>query len=154
RRELPSPIPTELQRALEQYESRIVAFGNLHRCLVIGSISGCISAHYYVQHLCKALSKAVLEPIGVRCEVVVDAGDMPSEHCELLGLIIAELVTNAAKHAFRDSSRGLVRVALLKRVEAWLCVVSDNGDGMTAESPGGGSKIVEQLARALGGRCI
>lgn len=154
RRDFASPISPQLQRSLDQFESRIVAFGNLHRALMIGTISESISVQYYVEHLCKVLSTAILEPIGVRCEVAADAGDLPGEHCELLGLLIAELVTNAAKHAFHERDDGLVRVELIRKADAWLCIVSDNGDGMIAGSPGGGLKIVGQLTRALGGHCV
>jgi two-component sensor histidine kinase len=154
RRDFASPISPEFQRSLDRYESRIVAFGRLHRSLMIGAVSDYISVQYYVEHLCKDLSTAILEPIGVRCEVRADAGELLGERCELLGLVIAELVTNAAKHAFHERSDGLVRVELIRIDDGWLCIVSDNGDGMDMESPGVGSKIVGQLTRALGGHCV
>jgi two-component sensor histidine kinase len=154
RRDFGSPISTEFRRSLDQYESRIVAFGNLHRSLVIGVLSDCISVQYYVEDLCKALSAAILEPIGVRCEVGVDAGELPGQHCELLGLVIAELVMNAANHAFHERNDGLVRVELTREADSWLCIVSDNGNGVSTGSPGVGSKIVGQLTRALGGRYV
>jgi hypothetical protein len=54
----------------------------------------------------------------------------------LLGLIIAELVTNAAKHAFHGRNGGLVRAALFNINESWVCVVSDNGVGTATASVG------------------
>ena len=101
-----------------------------------------------------SLNRDFAEPVGVRCEVEVDNGELPGEHCQLLGLVIAELVTNAAKHAFRERKNGLVRVELIRKADAWLCVVSDgNGDAVSAGPPGLGLRIVEQLTRALGGHC-
>ena len=38
--------------------------------------------------------------------------------CERLGLVIAELVTNAAKHAFHGRDDGLVRVELINRIDS------------------------------------
>jgi two-component sensor histidine kinase len=154
RRDFARSNSSEFQRSLDRYESRVVAFGNLHRSLVIGALSEWVSAECYVEHLCEALSVAILEPIGVRCQVDVDAGELPGERCELLGLLIAELVTNAAKYAFHERNEGLVRVELIRQTDSWVCIVSDNGCGKSTASPGVGSKIVEQLVRALGGQCI
>jgi two-component sensor histidine kinase len=154
RRDFALSTSPQLQLSLARYESRIIAFGNLHRSLMIGAISDCISVQCYVEHLCEALSAALLEPMGVRCEVHVDAGELASERCELLGLVIAELVTDAAKHAFRGRSDGLVRVEFHRKADGWLCPVSDNGNGSSEASPGPGSTIVGQLVRTLGGYCV
>jgi two-component sensor histidine kinase len=154
RREFSLYPSAELQKSLDRCEAMIVAFGNLHRSLVVGSARHRISVQYYVEHLCEALSAAILKPLGVRCEVIADAGEFPNERCERLGLIVAELVTNAAKHAFRGRNDGLVRVELINNIDSLVCIVSDNGDGAEVSSPGVGSEILEQLVRALGGRLV
>jgi two-component sensor histidine kinase len=146
--------PPKLQGALARFERRIIAFGSLHRSLLVGTRSDWVGAQYYVEHLCKALSDALLEPLGIKCEVQVDDGKLPSQRCELLGLVIAELVTNAAKHAFCGRDNGVVRVELIKKVDAWLCIVSDNGEGTGTAISGIGSKIVEQLVRTMGGHFV
>jgi two-component sensor histidine kinase len=151
RRDFSLSASSSLQEALARFESRIVAFSDLHRSLMIGAAGDWISAQYYVENLCKALSKALLEPLGVRCEVRADTGDLSGERCELLGLVIAELVINATKHAFDEGMEGRIRVDLVRKVDSWLCIVSDNGNGSKAGMPGVGSKIVNQLVRALGG---
>jgi two-component sensor histidine kinase len=143
-----------LQKSLARCEARIVAFGNLHRSLVVGAASDWISVKYYVEHLCKALSEAILKPLGVRCEVVADAGEFPSERCERLGLVITELVTNAAKHAFYGRNDGFVRVELINNKDSLVCIVADNGVGTGMASPGVGSSILKQLVRALGGNLV
>ncbi|HEX4160373.1 MAG TPA: sensor histidine kinase [Rhizomicrobium sp.] len=148
-----APTPA-LRESISRCEARIAAFGNLHRCLVVGAADEWISAQGYIEHLCGALSDALLRPLGVRCEVVADEGEVPRGRCEQLGLIITELVTNAAKHAFRGRNDGLVRVELINRSDCWVCTVSDNGVGAGAASAGTGSKILEQLVRALGGNLI
>jgi two-component sensor histidine kinase len=135
---------------LARYEARIVAFVNLHRSLVPGAASDWISVPQYIEDLCKALSDAILEPLGVRCEVA-EGAEFPAERCERLGLVIAELVMNAAKHAFHGRDGGLVRVEFVSGVGSWACIVSDNGDGTEMASHGVGSKILKQLVRALGG---
>lgn len=141
----------ELLDSVRRVEARIVAFGNLYRSLVVGAASDQISAQYYIEHLCKAISEAILEPLGVRCEVIADAGDFPGALCERLGLIIAELVTNAAKHAFHGRDDGRVRVEFINKIDSWACIVSDNGYETENASPGVGSRIIRQLVHTLGG---
>lgn len=150
-REFALSASSELLDSLARYEARIVALGNLHRSLVVGAASDWISVQYYIEHLGKALSEAILKPLGVRCEVIADGGEFQGERCERLGLVIAELVMNAAKHAFHDRDGGFVRVEFINGVGSWVCIVSDNGDGTEMASPGVGSKILKQLVRALGG---
>ncbi len=151
RREFSSPTSLDFQDLLTRYEARIVAFGDLHRSLLVGAADGLVSVHCYIENLCEALSEALLKPLGVRCEVFADAGQSPSERCERLGLVVAELVTNAAKYAFDGRNGGRVRVELINRGDCWVCIVSDNGDGLAMAPHGLGSRIVEQLVRSLNG---
>ena len=141
----------DLRASFERYEARIIAFGNLHRSLIIGAETNWVSVENYVEHLCGALSEALLKPLGVRCEVFADEGELASDRCERLGLVIAELVTNAAKYAFQGRNDGLVRVELINRSGYWLCIVSDDGVGTGIASFGAGSKILKQLVHTLGG---
>jgi len=151
RREFALSTSPDLQDSLARCEQRIVAFGNLHRRLLVGAGTDWMSVQSYVERLCEALSEAVLEPLGVRCEVFVDAGELPGERCERLGLVIAELAMNAAKHAFSGRNDGVVRVELLNRIDSWVCVVSDNGVGSRQSRSGAGSKILDQLVSSLDG---
>ena len=149
RRELGPSVQPELQGSLERCEARIVALSNLHRFLTIGGHGDWISVRFYVEHLCEVLAEAVLKPLGVRCEVSAADGIYPSERCELLGLIIAELVTNAAKHAFHDRDDCLVRIEFATNTDSWICMVSDNGVGSPAMSSGVGYRTLQPLLRAL-----
>ena len=142
---------TEFCNLVARYEARIVAFGNLHRSLVVGAVSTSIFVQDYVEHLCRSLSEAILEPVGVHCEVTVDTGTLPAVRCELLGLVIAELVTNCTKHAFPNRDDGLVRVKLLRRGSSWVCTVSDNGEVPGPVARGAGTNIIDQLMQLLGG---
>lgn len=144
-------VSSHFRDLIARTEARIVAFGNLHRSLMIGAANASVSVQDYVEHLCRSLSEAMLEPIGVRCEVTVDTGTLPAVRCELLGLVIAELVTNAAKHAFQNRDDGVVRIKLLRKGPSWVCVVSDNGRAAGPTLPGAGTKIVAELTRLLEG---
>jgi len=139
------------RKSLNRCEARIVAFGKLHSLLTVGTAKGSVDARKYVEQLCRALSEALLRPIGARCEVFVSTGTMPGESCERLGLLIAELVTNAAKHAFGGRNDGLVRIEVTSHMGHWLCVVSDNGAGIKFGAPNNGSIILENIVRSIGG---
>jgi two-component sensor histidine kinase len=154
RREFASSELSQLPDSVHRYEARICAFANLNRCLAVGAEPGRISIQWYIEQLCEALAEALLKPIGVRCEVHVDEGVLPSERCELLGLVIAELLTNSAKHAFQGRDAGLVRVEIANAGDRWVCTVSDNGLGMEAASAGVGSRIIGSLLRALDAKLV
>jgi two-component sensor histidine kinase len=141
-----------LREALKRHEKRIVAAADLHRFFARQSDGGTIPAEHYFQSLCSVLSRSILAPLGLQCEAFVDKAHMPAAKCELLGLVITELVVNAAKHAFPDNSCGRVRTDVLERDNHWCCTVSDNGTGIRNEFNGSGSHIVVGLVDALEGQ--
>ena len=75
---------------------------------------------------------------------------MNSERCWRLGLIVSELITNAERHAFGNGG-GLIRVELLPSLLFIECRVSDNGTSKANTRSRHGLKIVEALAKSLGG---
>lgn len=85
----------------------------------------------------------------VRCRVV-DA-QVPSARGWPLLVIVSELLTNTAKHAF-DSPGGLVDVQLGYDGNELVCVVYDNGVGLKLPQAGcgRGTEIIEYLARRAG----
>jgi len=154
RREFAGSVSAETRRSFERCEARIAAFGMLHRSLVVGGLQGKISISDYMEQLCRSLSEALLRPMGVRCELVVEVGDMPAERCERLGLVIAELVTNAARHAFGGRGSGTVRVNIFEDGTSLVCIVSDDGEGIGVSSAGAGSRILNQLVNAIDGQMV
>ena len=154
RREFAKSVSSDIRESFERCEARIVAFGDLHRSLVVGGSRERISIQRHMARVCEALSEALLKPLGICCEVASDAGEVPADRCERLGLIVAELVMNAAKHAFCGGAGGIVRVALVERDESLVCVVSDNGVGVDTATAGVGSDILDQLVRAIDGNIV
>jgi two-component sensor histidine kinase len=75
---------------------------------------------------------------------------MNSERCWRLGLIVSELITNSERHAFGNGG-GSIRVELLASLSFVECRVTDNGTGEPNTCPGHGLKIVQALAKSLGG---
>jgi two-component sensor histidine kinase len=75
---------------------------------------------------------------------------MDSERCWRLGMIVSELITNAARHAFRNCG-GVIRVELSSSESFVACRVMDNGTVDKDVRPGRGLKIVEALTKELAG---
>jgi two-component sensor histidine kinase len=67
-----------------------------------------------------------------------------------MGLIVAELVTNSARHAFSGNG-GVIHVELLSWDAAVECCVEDNGCAARDVRPGRGLRIVAALTEKLGG---
>lgn len=142
----------DMSVAVDRLERRIVAFGRLYQLLSDNDDLALISVEAFFGGLCGALSEAVLEPAGIRCEASIESGTLPAWQCHRLALMLTELVTNAAKHAFPNKKSALIRIEVANREGSWLCTVTDNGVGAVGPLQGAGSRILEGLARSIGAR--
>ena len=142
----------QLSAAVDRFERRVVAFGDLYQLLSDSADIETVSVANFFERLCEALSETILEPADIRCAASIEDGTMSSTQCHRLGLIVTELVTNAAKHAFPDQSAGLIRVEAFKRNRCWCFSVTDNGTGASCLQQGTGGRILERLARSIQAR--
>ncbi|MDI3565435.1 sensor histidine kinase [Bradyrhizobium sp. Arg816] len=152
RRDFSRPGTRDMSGAVDRFEQRIVAFGRLYQLLSDSDSLTAVSVEAFFENLCEALSEAVLEPAGIRCEAAIESGALPASQCHRLALMLTELVTNAAKHAFPNKNDALIRIEMANRDDAWLCTVADNGIGATGPLQGTGSRILEGLARSIDAR--
>jgi len=67
-----------------------------------------------------------------------------------MGMIVYELITNAARHACSGGKRE-IRVELLRGGSYVICQVQDNGAPPRSVVPGRGLKIVHELVETLNG---
>src|SRR5277367_1547009 len=149
-----STASVDLPKAIDGFERRILAFGKLYDLLSKHSDRRYTSVGDYIGSLSLALAAAILEPRGIRCEATIGDGFLESKRCERLGLIIVELVTNAAKHAFPNQQPGLIRIEAFYRDDFWHCIVKDSGVGACGARGGVGRRIIEDLVRSIGGHAI
>jgi two-component sensor histidine kinase len=70
-----------------------------------------------------------------------------------IGMVLNELVTNAAKYAFPGERTGVVRVSFAKADGNWRLTVADDGVGLKSDKPGKGlgTRLIEAFARQAGG---
>jgi len=140
----------------ERLSGQVAAVALVHRLLAEEGESQLVEAGSYLTKLCDHLGKACLNPRGIRCRVDAVRAVLPAELCRNLGLIVNELVTNAAKHAFRNRSEGLVTVVLRHDDGVWTIAVADDGVGFQRQDHtlvGMGRNLLHALADGLGARC-
>src|SRR5882757_6763882 len=140
----------EAKVVLAAVKDRLQNYALVHHALQMPEHTSCIDAAAYLRELCRAISRSKLESKGIELRLVERSFQMKSERCWRLGLIVSELITNAERHAFRTGG-GLIRVELLPSLSFVECRVTDNGTSEANAGPGHGLKIVEALAKSLGG---
>jgi len=151
-RSAPGPVREHLESACD----RVAAIAGLHTALYKQSSARDVELCGYLQDLASRLSAALCDPALVTLETHCDAVTLPVAEAVNVGLIVNELVTNAAKHAFAPGSRGHIRMELRRRGDRLSLTVSDDGRGAPPEAIDGaaglGMRIVHALTQDLGGR--
>jgi two-component sensor histidine kinase len=142
--------PTSDARAsLEHAASRLLTHADLHRALLRPMSTGMMDL---AEHLCRigeAFSKAFLADRGVRIMMETEQAWLSADRCWRIGLIVAELVRNAARHGLSGKS-GLIVVGLRARPGWVACLVSDTGRSIANPKPGRGRALIQSLATELG----
>jgi two-component sensor histidine kinase len=140
----------EVKVALAAAEHRLVSFVQANRCLEMPSQGASIDASAHLRRLCQSISRSKLDYRGIELLFVERPLQLSSERCWRLGMIVAELITNSARHAFEDRG-GKIRVELLQSGDVVECRVADDGTVPGAMQPGHGFAIVEALVASLNG---
>ena len=140
----------QARAALGNVAMRLRAHADAHRALLAPAARGPVDLVDYVGQVCASMTLASLAPSGVRLLVEADEIWLESDRSWRVGLILAELIRNAARHGL-GGGPGAIRVTIVE-VCGWVsCEVSDNGRPARASAPGRGCKLVEALAAELGG---
>jgi two-component sensor histidine kinase len=141
----------EVKVALAHIIEILSHYAELHRALQMPEDDAYIDASAYLENLCLSISRSKL--VGIRMDLILTASPLrlPSERCWRLGMIVYELVTNAARHAF-GSGNGEIRVELSCAGKFVECRVVDNGSAPSKIQRGRGLKIVDELVKGLDGR--
>ena len=136
--------------ALTSAAARLRAHAEAHRALQAPIARGPANLADYIAQLCARLTKAWLAANGVRLTLSADDVWLDADRCWRVGLIVAELVRNAARHGL-SGGPGAIRVEITEASELIRCRVCDDGHGIPAETIGRGRRLVQGLAAELGG---
>ena len=140
----------EVHRALDHVASRINAISLAHDQLAVADSGQLVKLPNYL----RALSLSIRDQVeNVEVSVEADEIELAIDRAVPLGLILNEAATNSIKHAF-GTKGGSISIRLAGGVgygEARL-TVSDDGGGIVEGSKGGsGLKLIDALAKQLGG---
>jgi two-component sensor histidine kinase len=140
---------TDASKYLDAASNRVAAVARVHRHFHIDEESEQVSALPYLNSICVELS----EILGVPIEVVGESSLLPTIAIQPVGLIVNELITNAAKHG-----AGKITVAFHSKNSHRELVVCDQGTGLALNfdiakgTRGLGMKIVNVLTGQLSGK--
>jgi two-component sensor histidine kinase len=141
----------EVKAALTDVTELLHHYAEVHHALQMPEHDIRMDAAAHLRKLCLSISRSKLDRMKVELVLAASPLWLQSDRCWLLGMIVYELITNSARHAF-PGGNGAIRVELL-RADAFVeCRVLDNGSAPVKFQPGRGLKIVDELTKALCGR--
>lgn len=139
---------------------RVMAIARAHASLTQAGDPGRVDLGSYLRGLCADLAESLgadASRIEMSVETRGDAIDTDLDRAVPIGLIVNELVTNAARHAFPAGTGGRVRVELDRDGAFIRLAVADDGVGLAASDPdmprspgsGLGGVLVRHLSRQI-----
>ena len=134
---------------------RIHSISIAHESLYIhevGIYSSRIPVKQYLESLVTNIFEGLFAGNSVKLNVSIDNMDLPRDQAIAIGLVLNEVMTNAAKHAFEPEQPGTVSVEFRADPTKWNLVVSDNGRGVSTKpgASGLGSTLIKAFATKAG----
>lgn len=121
----------DVRTQLEDAQRRVHAIATVHQQLHSAGSLEYIEIRGFLASLCenlKATAPACIDAIHTELE----EASIRSDEASTMGLITAELLANAFKHAYPGGRHGPVRVKFSRHGDAWRLTVSDDGIGLPA----------------------
>jgi two-component sensor histidine kinase len=104
-----------------------------------------------VSGLCRAMASSILDQNGISLNLSVSAPILlDGFRCWRANLILSELITNAARHAF-NARGGNISVTVAASSGQVTCRISDDGSTSEAPKPGHGTHLIDALTADLEG---
>ncbi|OYW99005.1 MAG: hypothetical protein B7Z15_21525, partial [Rhizobiales bacterium 32-66-8] len=140
-------------RALDHIANRINAISLAHDQLAPRQDAQAVDVAGYPRALCASIGQQV-ENVAV--EIEADEVELSIERAVPLGLILNEAATNSAKHAFAErGGRIVVRLQAGIGFGEGRLTITDDGHGFEQRpSSGSGLKLIDSLARQIGGQVL
>ncbi len=144
--------PTNVEGALESVARQVGAFAAVYDHLLGTGLSASVDLSKFARSLCTALVRETSVEMRYALEPLI----LTTDDAVLLGMVIAELVSNACAHAF---PQGQGTITLSMKAEGAngpaTLTIGDNGVGFTedAASLRHGLRLSRQLIASIGGTC-
>ncbi|WP_151987820.1 histidine kinase dimerization/phosphoacceptor domain -containing protein [Rhizobium sp. EC-SD404] len=141
------------KNALIETQARISAIAGVHKRLYTSDDVRFVDIGEYLTTLVKELDMSLAS--SARLRIRMDAVRVPTDMAISIGIMTAELVTNALKYAYSEGVKGEVRVFLDAVPDGAVLVVEDDGvgwdgTGQSAKGTGLGTRLVNSMAANLG----
>jgi two-component sensor histidine kinase len=140
----------EVKDALAGVREHLEQYARVHHALRMPEPGILIDASGHLRELCRSISHSKLSAWNIELVFIDHPMLLASERCWLLALVVYELVTNSARHAFGRSG-GRIRVELTERAGIAHCIVSDDGATAGGGRRRGGLEIIKSLVESLQG---
>jgi two-component sensor histidine kinase len=142
---------------LQEVGVRIETVGRLHHLLGTRTTGGLVDLGDYLEATCGVLAQSVCAGRGVKLKCETSSCQIAPERAGLVGLIVAELVTNSVKYAHPGGAPGEINVTCDSGLGGLLTFgVDDDGvglpEGFDPMVDGGlGMRVIRSLVRQLEG---
>jgi two-component sensor histidine kinase len=141
----------EVKAALSGVVELLHQYADVHRALQMPECDTLVDAATYLRQLCRSITRSRLEGRKISLLLAAQPLPLPADHCWRLGMIVFELINNAARHAFSEGE-GEIRAELLWADPFVECRIMENGSASGEVQPGHGLKIIDALSKDLRGR--
>jgi two-component sensor histidine kinase len=142
----------EAKRALSDVVELLHGYADVQQALAMPKGGALIDVGTYIRMMGCAMRRASLDRMSIRLAFATQSLLLGPERCRWLGLIVHELVTNAARNACFDARDGQIKIKLTRVGALVHCVVADNGSRSGRSASDGGFRISNDLAKDLSGR--
>ncbi|GMM94332.1 response regulator [Qipengyuania sp. MTN3-11] len=145
----------EARDILASTQNRIKAISKVHQNLYTRGDIQTMDLDEYLASLIAELRGSISEgSTAIAMTFAADPVEVSPDEAVSIGVVVNELVTNAAKYAFADRTEGTIAVSLTDEGEgSYTVTVADDGAGMgDAPEPQGtglGMRIVAAISRSL-----
>ena len=143
---------SEAKRALSDVVELLHGYADVQQALAMPKGKALIDAATYIRMMGCAMRRAWLDRMNIRLAFATQSLPLRPERCRRLGLIVHELVANAARNACFDARDGQIKIKLTRIGALVKCVVADNGSRRGRSASDRGLRISNDLAKDLSGR--
>jgi len=122
--------PSENSDRLEGLKERVLAISRVHWLLYTDNQIASVDLKHMLDHILDNLI-VTLRSDSIRFKKNVDVPEMQiaADKATLISLVLNEILTNSAKHAFPDERKGEILIDILREGRSLKLVVADNGVG-------------------------
>jgi PAS domain S-box-containing protein len=144
----------QAREAIDGAANRVMVLARVYDRLELRSEGDVrLSLRDFVEQLCTDLRPMLLDLRPLALHVRVADREIDMSRAVLVGLVVNEALTNAAKYAFPDGRPGSITVAVTAVGRDLKLVVEDDGIGVLPDrfGSGTGTRLIRSLAQQLGG---